>query len=220
VNVLTIQSYAKVMRSEEFSTGDLISKEGAAGVATQAFWQDCVYLGRYRALVDLFVRALLAPAYPLPSYLESLDYPGAKLPDDRAAARSLEDVGRKQALLIWASVGNDPVALADFLHENLLDMEVNRFPKNASLERELAFLCKKREAELLASIQARLAKERDPAGKPGDLERAYSPNATYLDPASEAATGYLLASFHSFHAPLAPVIRDAAYEAVLPELGK
>jgi len=220
VNVLTIQSYAKAMRSEQFSTGDLIAKEGAAGAATQAFWQDCVYLSRYRALVDLFVRALLAPGYPLPSYLQSFEYPGAKLPDERAAARSLEDVGRKHALLLWASVGNDPVALADFLHQNLLDLEVNRFPKNSSLERELTYLCKKREAELLAALQSRLAKERDPAGKPGDLERGFSPNATYLDPASEAATGYLLASFHAFHAPLAQVIRDAAYEAVLPELGK
>jgi len=220
VSVLTLQSYAKAMRSEQFTPRDFIAKEAGASAATQAFWQDCVYLGRYRALVDLFVRALLAPGHPLPAYLESFEYPGTKMPDERSTARALEDVGRKHALLLWAFVGNDPVALADFLHENLLDLEVNRFPKNTSLERELAYLGKKREAELLAAIQSRLTKERDPAGKPGDLEREFSPHATYLDPASEAATGYLVHSFHSFHAPLARAIRDAAYEVLLAELGK
>ena len=101
-----------------------------------------------------------------------------------------------------------------------IDLEVNRFPKNAVLERELAYVVKKRGAELLAALQSRLAKERDPAGNPGDLEREFSPHATYLDPGGESATGYLLHSFHAFHAPVARAIRDAAYEVVLAELGK
>lgn len=220
VSVVTLRRYAQVMRSETLEVGAFIAKDAPASAATDAFWRDCVYLGRYRALVDLFVRALLAPGHALPAYLEGLDYPGGKAPDERAALGSLDGIARRHALLLWAQAGKDPTALADFLHDNLLDLEINRFPKNAALDRELAYLAKKREAELLATLQDRLTKARDPAGEPCDLEREFSPHATYLDATSEPATGCLLHSFHSFHAPVADTIRAVAYEVVLAELGK
>lgn len=220
VSVLTMQDYARAMRSEQFTPGDFISKGAGASAATEAFWRDCAYLGRYRALVDLFVRALLTPEHALPAYLQDFDYPGGKAPGERAATRALDGIARRHALLLWARAGEDPVALADFLHENLLDLEVNRFPKNAALDRELAYLAKKREAELLAALLERLEQEREAAGKPGDLERELSPHAAYLDPASEANASYAVHSFGSFHAPVAQAIRAAAYEVVLAELGR
>lgn len=220
VSVLTIQRYAQALRSEQIDVHSLIAKDSAGSAATEAFWRDCVYLSRYHALVDLFVRALLTPDHALPAYLESFDCPGGNAPVERAAARALDEVGRKQALLLWAQTGADPVALADFLHENMLDLEINRFPKNAALNRELAYLVKKREPEILSAIQARMAEERTSSGAAGDFERQFSASASYLDPASEAASGYLLHSFHSFHAPLAEAIRAAAYEVVLAELEK
>lgn len=218
VSVLTVQRYAQVMRSERFDVRDLIAKGPAAQAATEAFWQDCVYLSRYRAIVDLCVRALLTPGRALPAYLESFDCPGGTTP--ARADAPLAEVGRKNALLLWANVGKDPLALADFLHENMLALEINRFPKNAALDREFAYLVKKREPEILSAIQARLVSERVNSGLPGDFEREFSPYATYLDPASAAAGGYVLHSYHEFHAPVAAAIRAAAYEVALAELGK
>lgn len=220
VSVLTLQRYAQVLRSEQLDARAFITKGPEASAATEAFWRDCVYLGRYRAVIELFVRALLAPGHALPACLETLDYPGGKAPAERAAARALDLVARKQALLLWAQAGKDPVALADFLHANLLDLEINRFPKNSVLERELAYVAKKRDEEILAALQARMAKERASPSGAGDFEREFSPHATYLDPASAAASGYLLHSFHSFHAPVANTIREAAYEIVLAELSR
>ncbi len=220
VSVLTVQRYARAMRSEQFEVRALITKGPAANAATEAFWRDCVYLSRYRAIIDLCVRALLTPEHALPAYLESFDCPGGSAPAERAGARALDEVARKNALLLWAKAGKDPVALADFLHENMLDLEINRFPKNAALDRELAYLAKKREPEILAALQTRMASERANPGAAGDFEREFSPHATYLEPATEAAGGYLLHSYHAFHAPIADAIRAAAYEVVLAELAK
>jgi hypothetical protein len=220
VSVLTLQRYAQALRSEKIDPRAFIVKEAAASAANDAFWRDCVYLGRYRALLDLLVRALLVPEHALPAYLETLDYPGGSVPGERAATRSLDAIARRHALLLWAHAGKDPVALADLLQANVLDVEVNRFPKNAALDRELAHLARTRENEMLPAIQARIAKEREGAGKPGDFEREFSPCATYLDPSSAAAGSYVVHSFHDFHAPLAQAIREAAYGVVMAELGK
>jgi hypothetical protein len=209
-----MQKYAQVFRNETFDIGEFIGNAPGASAARNAFWQDCVYLGRYRALVETCARALLAPSFALPCSLDVYDFAGGAAPAERAAAGTL-DVPRKHALVLWAFAGLDPLVLADFLHDNLLDLELDRFPKNVSLHTEFAYAVRKRDAELLAAITARVS--RDPAS---DYAREFSPYATALDPASATATGFLVDSYQSFHAPVVNAIRDAAYAVVTAELEK
>jgi hypothetical protein len=65
----------------------------------------------------------------------------------------------------------------------------------------------------------RAAKERPSPEVPSDFEREFSPHATYLEPTSAASTDYLVQSYLKFHAAVSDVIRNAAYEVVLAELG-
>jgi len=211
----TLQSYAKAMRGENIEVGEFIAQSPRATAVREAFWRDCVYLSRYRALLDLCVRSILEPESALPPYLADCDFAPAAAGGE---PRKL-DVPRKHALVLWACAGAKPEALADLLHERILDLELNRFPKNASLQSELSAFVRKHEAELLADVQARIA-ERGAAG--GDFEREFSPLAPSAEPSSaepsSASTEGVVRSFQDFHALLSTAIRDAAYEVVQAEV--
>jgi hypothetical protein len=212
VSILTIQKYAQIFRDQTLDAHDLIARSPDGAAATDAFWQDCVYVSRYRALIETFVRAILAPGFAFPEAMEPYDFPGGALPAERSAAAEI-DVSRKQALVLWAFREMDPTAVADFLHENLLDLEVNRYPKNASLHTEFAYAVRKRYSEMFATIQGRIAREPQ-----GDFAHLFSPNATYLDTTTPAKTGTLVHSFQQFHEPVSEAIREAAYAVVMAEL--
>jgi hypothetical protein len=207
------------MRGEHVDPMDLIQLTPAGKAATDGFWRDCVYLTRYRTLINLFARAVLTPLQPLPGCMESLDDPGGQGPAERGKAPGY-DVTRAHAVLLWAHAGRDPDRLADFLDERLFGSEANHFPKDVVLQAELTFLARKAEAEIVTSLAGRIAKERASSAEPADFEREFSPHATYLDPATATAVGHLLHSFRAFHEAPASVIREAAYAVVLKEIGR
>jgi hypothetical protein len=210
----SLRHYAQVFRREEIEVREFIADSERAAAARAAFWQDCVYLARYRALVETFARAILAPDQPFPAFMEAFDHVGGAAPASREQARTL-DAPRKHALVLWAFAGKDPSALADFVHENVLDLELNHFPKNAALASEFAYAVRNRDRELLSRIVERVTSA---AG--GDFACEFSPHETLLDPTSQAATGYLVHSFQAFQAPVATAIRAAAFAVVRAELGQ
>ena len=102
----------------------------------------------------------------------------------------------------------------------LLDQEKNRFPSAVSVAVECTQLVRQREQDLLQAVAGHAAVERErKGGEPGDYEREFSPNATFLEPDGALSSDALLHSFHAFHAPLAAAIQDAAYAVLLEEIG-
>jgi hypothetical protein len=115
------------------------------------------------------------------------------------------------------------VKLADFLFDNVLDKEANRFPNNVSLPAVFTIMAHEKEAEMMKAIAARIAKDRSEAsngsqGQPGDFEREFSPYATYLTTDGEPSADYLIASSFAFHERAAKVIRDAAYAVIAKDI--
>jgi hypothetical protein len=189
--------------------------------ANASFGNDSTYLSRYKALIDLFVRSALSPTMRCPGYLAYLDYKD-KMPAERKVDASF-DTARRLALIVWAYVGKDPVKLADFLFDNVLDKEANRFPNNVSLPAVFTIVAREKEAEMMKAIAARIAKDRSEAsnsaqGRPGDFEREFSPYATYLATDGEPAADYLIESSYAFNERAAKVIRDAAYAVVAKDI--
>ena len=80
VSDLTLGGYAKTFRNETIEVGQFVAGEARAEAARAAFWQDCVYLGRYREVVEACVRAILTPDFPLPAFLTPHDYAGGRPP--------------------------------------------------------------------------------------------------------------------------------------------
>lgn len=218
VSDVTLREYAQALRGQSLGMQDFVAHAPITTAVRDAFWQDCVYLARYRGLVELFVRSILAPTSALPASLAEADFVNGA-PTERTSGPEL-DVPRKHALLLWADAGRDPKALAELLHARMLDLELNRYPKNCSLQRELTHLARTRQSEILAALVARVQRERSATGAPADFEREFSPHATYLDPTSPAASDHLVHSHHAFHALLRDTIRAAATAVVRAELGK
>jgi hypothetical protein len=215
VAVQTYAQHANAFQGEQKTAREFVGAPGGG----ERFLSECNYLAGYKKLVDELVRALLAPNLPFPRYLAVFDYPQGKSPAARDAAGY--DVPRAHALLAWAHAGKDPLALADFLHDELLTQETNQFPSETSPAIALTLLVRQREQELLAGIAEKIRAEREAhAGEPGPFEREFSPFPTYLETTGTPATVHLLHSFHAFHEPVTSAIRDAAFAVVLKELGR
>lgn len=213
ISIQTFQQYAVVFRGERVGPGDFIGKTPAAIAVQGQFARESNYLARYRELVDVFVRAILAPDLRYPTYLANFDYPGGKVPEAREIDYAF-DMPRLHALMVWAYVGKDPGALADFLYDHLLHKELNRFPSEVALTVQLTLLVRDMAPEMLQAIAARIAQ----GG--GDYEREFSPHVTYRDAQGTAAPTYLAHSFHAFHRPRAELIREVARAVVLEEIGE
>jgi len=222
----TYEQYAQAFLGQAIDGSEFIAGTPAAQAAGASFQSDCAYLSRYKTLIDQLVRAILCPTLRYPEYMVILDYPQDRAPVERKAEREF-DVARKHALMVWAFVGKDPVKLADFLHEHVLDKDANRFPQNVSLATAFMGAVREMEPEMMKAIAARLAEERELGAAigdsryfPSDFEREFSPYSAYLDAKGQPKSDYLLHSFHALHERAAKVIQDAAYAVVLKELEK
>jgi hypothetical protein len=157
------------------------------------------------------------------------DYPGGTVPPVREVDYAF-DMPRRHALLVWAYVGKDPEALADFLYDEVLSVAEHRFLPDKPLTKERValltrFLVRSREmeSEMLKSIAERMAEDSGDAPEggnatAGDFEREFSPHLTYRRARGEPSAACLAFSYHSFHGLPARVIREAAREAILKEL--
>jgi len=224
VAIPTYQQYAQVFLAQKIEHSQFVLDDAAAKAAIVSFQGDCAYLARYKTLIDQLVRAVLCPTLRYPEYMLFVDYPKDKTPIERKADRDF-DVSRKHALLVWAGVGKDPVKFADFVFDQVLDQEANRFPQNVTLSAAFTLIVRQKEREMVQAVAARIADERNSGTAPGDhpagdFEREFSPHPVYLDSKGEPASDYLLHSFHAFHQRAAKVVQDTAYAVVLKELGK
>lgn len=210
VSVLTLQAYAQAFRGEAVTPRDFIARNAKGAAAADAFHADCNYLVRYRALIDLFTYALLAPDLPLPGYLAYCDYPEGRIPRSRENTRAL-DVPRAHALLVWAACGRDPVRVADWLYDELLSREENAFPADVSLPVQLTLHVRETEGALLSQVDSRLREQ-------PELAREFAPWADPATPSGDLATPYLVHSFHAANAPVASAIRETAAALVAKEI--
>lgn len=222
---IAIQLYAEVFRNEKFSVGDFIALRPGAREARQQLIADSAYLSRYRHLIDLIVRAVLSPNLRYPTYLDYTDYLEGMMPVRRETGAAF-DMPRKHALLLWAYAGKDPVKVAEFLHEHLLQQEANRFPRDVALPIAFTLLVRSMEKEMLAVVAQRIEDERQ--GKAattaegyaiGDFEREFSPRATFRAAEGDVDSEFLMCSFHAFHEQVTAVIQEAALAAVAKEIG-
>lgn len=225
VSIQTYQQYAQIFLGQELDFSDFIENTPAGQATGESFQTDCAYLLRYRSLIDQVVRAVLCPTLRYPEYLTLFDYPKDRAPIERKLDRDF-DVSRKHALLAWAFVGKDPVKLADFLHDNVLDKEANRFPQNVNLSAAFMTTVREMEPEMMKAIASRIADERESGSSGGDnqpitsdFEREFSPYPVYMDVKGAPASDYLLHSFHVLHGRATKVIQDTAYAVVQKELG-
>jgi hypothetical protein len=220
VSDLTQQAYAKAFRGEDWSVGDFINNTPGATASADQFWADCTYLARYRGLIDELVRAVLVPGLRYPEYLAYLDYPAGSWPTERVSDPTF-DVPRRHALLLWARAGKDPAKLADLLYDEVLSKPENAFPGDAALPGQVTVWVREHERQLVDAVVAEAASRRAAGGGGAcDLEREFSPHATYLDAASSTGAAFVMASFHELNAPAVELVRDTAYRVVLAELGK
>ncbi len=215
LSILTHMLYAQEFHGVELSSGDIIRESEAARPILERFQQDCVYLARYKSLIDEIVRAALAPHLPYPTYLEIYDFVGGAPPTERESGPHL-DKPRAHAILLWAYAGGDPAAVADFLHDFVLSQEANRFPGSVSLPNATTVVVREKQDEMLAALAERLAGLRSDG--PSEQERQFSPNAEFLSATGETRTDYVAHSFTQYHLPLAEAIRSAARNVVAEEL--
>ncbi len=224
LSITTLLQYTEVLRGEELSGKDFIRKTVPGLTARQEFDGDTVYLSRYKSLIDLIVRALVSPEIPFPEYLSVYDYPKGAPP----AARDLDisfDVPRRHALLLWAALGEDPEALADWLFEEVFSKEENAYPLSVSLPVAFLTAVREHEPELLAAVAKRIEEARAGSGEgnensflSADFEREFSPFPVLLSTEGAPGATALAHSFQYFHEPLAETIRQAAYAAILEKL--
>jgi Skp family chaperone for outer membrane proteins len=216
ISIQTYQQYAQLFLGQKIAGGDFVQNSAAAARAGESFQADCAYLSRYKTLIDVFVRAILSPNLSYPQHMTFADYPKGKVPTERKLDPAL-DVARKHALLVWAYVGKDPAKLADFLYDNLLSKEANRFPNNVELSSLFTLMSREKEKEMLQNIAARSASGKS---SPTDFEREFSPNPIYLDGKGDPASDYLVESFQALHDQATKVIQDAAFAVAQKEIGK
>jgi hypothetical protein len=226
ISIQTYQQYAQAFLGQKIGGSEFVHNAAAATGAGDKFQADCAYLSRYKSLIDQFACAILSPNLPYPQHMAFVDYPKGKMPSDRKLDPAF-DVSRKYALLVWAYVGKDPAKLADFLHDNLLDKEANRFPNNVELASLFTVMAREKEKEMMQGIASRIGDERKASSasdksqpSPSDFEREFSPYPIYLDSKGEPASDLLLDSFQAFHEQATKVIQDAAYTVVQKEIGK
>jgi hypothetical protein len=218
--------YAQAFLGQKLGSGDFIGNSAAGSAAGASFQADSGYLSRYKTLIDLIVRAVLSPHLRYPAYLALYDYPKGKMPTERKIDPAF-DVARKHALLAWAYSGRDPVKLADFLFDEVLDKEANRFPNNVGLAAVFMTAVRENEAVMTKAVAARIAEERAKApgsGEkgpvPSDDEREFSPQPIYLDSKGEPAADFLIESFEELNGRVAQLIQDTAYAIVRKEIAK
>jgi hypothetical protein len=212
---LSIDAYMRFSRAflDEPAGATDIKKHTPKGIAARRGLDESIaYLIRYKQLIDVLVRAIVAPESPYPAYLALYDYPAGRVADTRGDDAAL-DVARRHAVLLWAAVGKDPSALADWLHDELLAAPEHAFPKDTSLTVELLLLLRAQEPELLARVVERAAEPDTP-----DFAREFSPHFDYRVPSGTPGANAVADSHHRFHAPLANAIRQAAHEVVAKEL--
>ena len=224
IAIQTYEQYAKLYRDERIGPHEFIVDTPEAKAVRQQFTKESTYLAKYKRLIDLIVRAILAPDLRYPTYLANYDYPDGKIPEVREVDDDL-DMPRRHALMVWAYVGKDPEALADFVYDQILSKQANRFPNDVSLPVQFTLRVREMEGEMMKAIAARIVQER---GSPavgsgdghtvGDYEREFSPHAAYRDARGEPTSAYLAHSFHTFHRSSAEVIREAAHAVVTGEL--
>lgn len=217
--VQTHMEYSEIFRGQQITASDLIAKTSDGKAVLEDFTRDVTYLNRYRALVDLMVRALLSPEIPYPEYLRVYDYPSANghaAPEHRTPGTTY-DVPRRHALLIWAACGLDPAKVGQWLHDELLSKERFEFPSNESLPIAMLGLSRAQEGELLDAVVAAIGAEREARAAdagPGPFELQFSPFETYLASDGEPNANALANSFHRCNAQLSAPIAGAALEAI------
>jgi hypothetical protein len=219
VSVTTQCDYGKLLLDASVTPSDLISNTPDATHLIERFWEDCAYLSRYKLVVDGIVRAVLTPQVPYPRYLAEYDFKGGKLPAADASEAEF-DVPRSHALLVWAWSGGDPSKVADFLHDEVVAADGNRFPSKASLQILFSTTVRERQAELLRAIAERIESERAARGagaEPGDLELEFSPFPAF-GASGTPALSHLVRHYQAFHEPLARATSEAAWQLVRTEL--
>jgi len=221
ISIQTLPQFAKAFLGKDLARSDFVRATPEAKTVNDRFLAETNHLVRYRRLIDTIVRAVLCPNARYPEYLGLYDYAKDEWPGDRGAGASF-DVARKHAVLLWAHAGRDPIRLADWLFDRVLDREESRFPEEIDLCAAFTTAVRREEAEMLQAVAARIAGDRKipDARGPGDFEREFSPYPTYLELEGEPSSELLLASFHAFHESAAKLVRSAALAAVEKEAGK
>lgn len=224
-SIQTYTRFAELYLDRRMDPGDFIAANEEAREVRAAFVRERSHLSRYKALIDVFARAVLAPNLRYPTYLSSYDYPDGELP----AAREIDydlDMPRRHAIVVWAWSAKDPDVVADFLYDELLTREELRFPSKESLVVAFTLVVREKHDELLSAVGERITRERDgeavldtPGYAVGDYEREFSPYATYRTTEGEPSSAHLAHSFHAFHRPLVEGVRAAARAAVLEATG-
>lgn len=213
----TLELYAETLLDQRIGPAAFIARTPEAVAAKRRFQSEITYLTRYKWLVDEVVWAIVAPTSPYPGYLGESDYRQGAWPGDRAMKRRFA-VPRKYAVVLWAWSEKDPDRLADFLWEHLLSQEAHQFPSDVPLQHLLVDVVRKREAEMMEVIVARIQKDRGDGGLPGDYEREFSPFPDYLTTEGKPKSDHVMHSFQSFHEEAAEVVREAAYSIVVDEV--
>jgi hypothetical protein len=219
ISITTQRDYGQHLLDLSVTAGDLISNTPDATRLIERFWEDCGYLSRYKLVVDGIARAVLTPNVPYPQYLADFDFKGGKLPAADAPEAEF-DVPRAHALLVWAWAGGDPAKVADFLHDEVVAVDGNRFPSKAALQIVFATRVRERQGELLKAIGERVEAERAARAQgsgPGDLELELSPFPE-LGASGTPALSHLVRRYHAFHEPLSRATSEAAWELVRAEL--
>jgi hypothetical protein len=219
ISVTTQRDYGKHFLDLSVTQGDLIANTPDAKQLIERFWEDCTYLSRYKLVVDAIGRAVLLPGVPYPQYLADYDFKNGTLPGADAGEGEF-DVPRAHALLVWAWAGGDPPKVADFLHDEIVAVEGQRYPSKAALQLLFSTKVRERQAELLKELAARVEAERSARAEgagPGDLELEFSPFASFG--ASDApALSHLVRHYHAFHEPLAKATSETAWTMLRGEL--
>ena len=219
-SVQTYSRFADLYLGQRVGFGDFIAFNEKARQVQAAFSKEQRSLSRYKALIDVFGRAILAPNLRYPTYLSAYDYPDGAMPLGREIDYDF-DMPRRHAILVWAYVGKDPAALADFLYDHLFTREDLRFPSQEGLAVQLTLMVRQMEEELVRGVAERIAQEREgeavlnsPGYEVGDYEREFSPYPEYRALVGRPSAAYLAYSFHEFHRPIFEHIRAAAREVV------
>lgn len=206
------REYAKRYLNMNLSVSDFIRQTSDAEMASQEYDAASIYLCRYKSLVDLIVRAILTPNVRFPAYLKNFDYGKG-----RVMEREIDidlDMPRKHALMLWAYVDKDPKKLADYLHDNLLSIEENLFPKDSSLVVKFTQHIRQEEQKIMEVIKDRVIGEKN-----GNFEKEFSPFENYGEKQGSFHSDYLAHSYQLFHGKLAKIIRHTTFECVIKELG-
>jgi hypothetical protein len=211
----TYQEYGERFLNLKVGVGGFIRETADARKVTEAYRAASLYLVRYKCLVESIVMAVLFPNVRYPSHLKNFDFRGGEAVDplDRKIQKNL-DMPRKHALMVWAYAEKDPKKLADYLHDNLLSREANRFPNDISLLAQFTALVRKNDRAMVKAITDRISKEGSE-----EYRMEFCPYQEYGATSGSWHSDYLVSSYHTFHSRLSDVIREAALSCVIDEIG-